>query len=174
MTLLIDADRTFFLPEAIAYFPRKVDVAGRQEPGIYVVVDALLIIHDLIGIVLADMMDRLALPNQGRDDSIDTLEFIVGDGKSPAALRQGFLIRLMSCLGIIQMPLKMTASALCAPIADIRRRQNPAAGVWYEIRTDFEAFCTRTPLTLMRPPLLARGTDIAIMRTILTMDARIE
>ena len=49
---------------AIANFPREINVANGKKCGIDILVDGLLIQHNFISVICTNMMDRLALTDK--------------------------------------------------------------------------------------------------------------
>lgn len=57
----------------------EVNVSGRKDAGIHIMIDGLFREHDLAGIVGADMVDGLALADQGGDKGVELKSFGFGN-----------------------------------------------------------------------------------------------
>jgi hypothetical protein len=61
-----------FLPWVVLDFPREVNVSGRKEIIIHVIVKGLITAHNNIPVVGTDMMNGLTVTEERADDSIKT------------------------------------------------------------------------------------------------------
>ena len=52
-------------------FTWKIPIADRKKTGIDIVIDCFFIQHDQINVIDADLVNRLTLLNQRRDDAIN-------------------------------------------------------------------------------------------------------
>ena len=71
MAMLVHPNGFLLFADAVADFPGQVDVAHGEKTCFDVVIDRLLVQHDLVGVACADMMNRLPLADQRRDDVVD-------------------------------------------------------------------------------------------------------
>ena len=78
MALLIHSDRLLPLSLAVDYFAREINIAHRKQTSIYIVVDRTLVQHNVSGIICADVVDRLSLPDQRSNDIVYSSEFFGG------------------------------------------------------------------------------------------------
>ena len=70
VTLLVDSNSLFLLPDAEPHLPRKIDIPGGEKPGINVVVDRFLAAHQLIPMSDIDLMNRMTLLHKRRDNPV--------------------------------------------------------------------------------------------------------
>ena len=54
---------------------RKIQVSGRKDAGIHIIINGLFREHDLIWVVGADMVDGLAPADQGGDKGVELKSF---------------------------------------------------------------------------------------------------
>lgn len=99
----------------------EVNVSGRKDAGIHIMIDGLFGKHDLIGVVGADMVDGLALADQWRDKGVKRKSFVFGDTDTGTGFREkGFILLLGKAWGV-DMFFESTVFSFRAAIADIRR-----------------------------------------------------
>jgi hypothetical protein len=173
MALLIDTDRFFLLTNPVPHLPGKVDVTDRQKPCIDVVVDGFLIKHDVICVLDAYVMNRLPLLYEWSDDCVYTFKLLLGYGKALATFTEYILVFLLGILGIVQVPLKLTAVSLRTAVTDIRRFEDEQAMLLLKIRAGLIAGLAAgaTVLTIL---LATRFADISVVSTGLLVQAGIE
>lgn len=84
----------FLIPGTVLYLSGKINVPDIKQAGINVIVKSLLAAHQLICMVLIDLMDRLAVTDQGADQAIDTFQLCL-TGEDPApGFRDCFFLRI--------------------------------------------------------------------------------
>lgn len=173
MALFVDFDRLLLFPDTVSDLARQVDVPDRQKPCIDIVVDGLFIQHNVICIVDTNVVNGMALLNQRCDDAIDTLQFIGCNSESLTAFAADRLILLLCILGIVEMPLQLTALTLFTSVTNIGRFLLLRTHLFLIIR----AVCVagRTALeTILFPLLLARMAEISIMFSGKPMDTGVK
>ena len=77
--------------------------------------------------VQADMVQRLAFEQKGRNDIIQSLLLRVGEGNSPTCLGEHVTVFHLGFCPIAEALLKRTEPLLAASIADVRRFCQPGA-----------------------------------------------
>ena len=172
VTLLVDPNGLFLLPDAKAHLPRKVDISGSEKSGIDVVVDGLLVQHDLGTMLDADVVYGMPLLHQRGNDSVNTLQFLIRDSKALAAFTAYVLVFLLGVLGIVEMPLVLAAMPFRTSITDIRGFQNSEAMTFHVFSAGFITSLAAGAAVLAE--LFAAGfADIPVVLTGSTVNARI-
>lgn len=99
----------------------KIQVSGRKDAGIHIIIDGLFREHDLVGIVRTDMVDGLAFADQGGDKGVKLKSFGFRNADAGTGFRaKGFILLLCKARGV-DMFFESTAFSLSAAIADIGR-----------------------------------------------------
>jgi hypothetical protein len=84
-----------------------------------------------------DVMDRVSLLYEWRNDSVNALQLLIRDCKTLAAFATYSFIFLLSILGVIEMAPQLAAMSLRTSVADIRRLQKSKAMTLYVFSTEF-------------------------------------
>jgi hypothetical protein len=121
VALLIHSDWLFPLPFTVDHLARQVNITYGKQSGIDVVVDGTLVKHDVICVVGTDMMDRLPLPNQWRNDVVYPAELFCGQVDALPALTTDSFIFFLCFLAIINLLFQSAGTDLFTGIAGIRR-----------------------------------------------------
>ena len=172
VALFVYPNRFLLFADTVANFSRQVDVAHGEQTGVDVVVDRLLIQHDLVGVVRADMMNGLPLLNQWGDDVIDAPQFFRRGGDPLTAFAACGLVLFLRSLGVIQVTAKRAAISFFATITDIRRLLVLWAELLFEVFADFEAGNAAFGAVL-GPFVLAGNADIPAVFTDIPVTAGI-
>lgn len=99
----------------------EIQVSGRKDAGIHIIIDGLFREHDLVGIVGTDMVDGLSLADQGGDKGVKLKGFGLRNADAGTGLgEKGFILLLSKARGV-DMFFESTAFSLRAAIADIGR-----------------------------------------------------
>lgn len=108
-------------PFLIRDLSRKIQVSGRKDAGIHIIIDGLFREHDLVRIVGADIVDGLAPADQGGDKGVElkSLGFRNADTGTGFG-EKGFILLLCKAWGV-EMFFESTAFSFRAAIADIGR-----------------------------------------------------
>lgn len=121
VALLIYPQRLLAFPCPVTNLSRKVKIADREKPGVYVVVDRLFIQHDLIGITGTDMVDGLSLLYQRRNDFVNSLQLIGRDGKPLPGFAADSFILFLGGFCLIDFLAEAAGVACFTAVAHIRR-----------------------------------------------------
>jgi hypothetical protein len=147
MTELVDMDDLLFLTLAVSYFTRKINVAYRKDAGIYIVIDAAFITHDVIGIIHTDLVDRLPLPDQRRDDIVQALKFFLRQIDSDPAVSAVHLISFLGFFGIVGLLSQCAGTDRLTAVAHVRWLAKGPAFFLNKIRTGIIAPATHGTIT---------------------------
>lgn len=108
-------------PGLIRDFSWKIQVSGRKDAGIHIIIDGLFREHDFIRVVGADMVDGLSLADQGGDKGVELKSFSFRNAEAGTSFRaKGFILLLCKARGV-DMFFESTAFSFRAAIADIGR-----------------------------------------------------
>jgi len=114
----------------------KVDVPCGYKTGIDEAVNGAFANHEGVFVRHADMMRRLVLPDQRRDDLIKMADLLFGEREAGSGFREQFLIFLLSLIRIIITFFKCAAGVSGrAGIANIGRFQELRADDFFEFGT---------------------------------------
>jgi hypothetical protein len=120
-----------------------------------------------------DVMDRVSLLYEWRNDSVNALQLLIRDCKTLAAFATYSFIFLLSILGVIEMAPQLAAMSLRTSVADIRRLQKSKAMTLYVFSTEFITILD-AGATVLAEPFATRFADISIMLTCLAIQTGIE
>lgn len=108
-------------PGLIGDLSWEVNVSGRKDAGIHIMIDGFFREHDLIRVGGADMVYGLALANQGRDKRVKSKSFVFRDTDTGTGFREkGFILFLCKAWGV-DMFFESTVFSFWTAIADIGR-----------------------------------------------------
>lgn len=108
-------------PGLIGDLSWKIQVSGREDAGIHIIIDGLFREHDLVGIVGADMVNGLALADQGGDKGVNLKSFGLRNADAGTGFgAEGFILLLCKAWGV-DMFFESTGFSIRAAIADIGR-----------------------------------------------------
>ena len=108
-------------PGLIRDLSGKIQVSGRKDAGIHIIIDGLFREHDLIRVVGADMVDGLAFADQRGDKGVELKCFGLRNADAGTCFRaEGFILLLCRAWGV-DMFFESTVFSFGAAIADIGR-----------------------------------------------------
>ncbi len=98
---------------------------------------------------------------------------MIGYGKALTAFTAYCLVFFLGILGIVQVPLQLTAMPLRTSVTDVRRFEKRKTMLLFKIRADLVAgfHTSATVLTILH---FARSTDVLLMGAGFAMQAWIE
>lgn len=108
-------------PGLIRDLSGEVNVSGREDAGIHIIIDGLFREHDLIRVVGTDMVDGLSLSDQGRDKRVKSKGFSFRDTDTGTGFGAESFIFLLCRAGGVDMFFESTAFSFGTAIADIGR-----------------------------------------------------
>lgn len=99
----------------------EVNISGREDARIHIIINSLFREHDLIRVVGTDMVDGLSLADQGRDKRVKRKSLCFRNADTGTGLRaKRFILFLCKARGV-DMFFESTAFSFRAAIADIGR-----------------------------------------------------
>lgn len=99
----------------------EIQVSGREDAGIHIIIDGLFREHDLVWVVGADMVDGLALADQRRNKGVKLKCFGFRNADARTGLGEKSFILLLGKARRVEMFFESTAFSFRAAIADIGR-----------------------------------------------------
>jgi hypothetical protein len=120
VALLVYTKGLLLFPGSVANLSGEIQIADRKQSCIYVVVDGSFIQHDDVCIVAADLVDRLSLLDQRRNNVVNSTQFGRLGSKALAAFTADSLVLTLRKLCIIEMPSEFAVTSFLASVADIR------------------------------------------------------
>ena len=114
---------------AHAYYSRHVDIPCCEDTLVHVIVECSFIEHDLISMVDAYMVKRLAFHEKRADNGIQSDRFFFSDLQSLAALRAQCLVFFLCVCRRVYPFFQRTGPFGFAAIANIWRFRKPGANL---------------------------------------------
>ena len=99
----------------------EVNISGREDARIHIIINGFFREHDLIRVVGTDMVDGLSLADQGRDKRVKRKSLCFRNADTGTGLRAKRFILFLSKARGVDMFFESTAFSFRAAIADIGR-----------------------------------------------------